>query len=177
VGGLVDRQLVEREQRRNRYATVGFYVRQIVRLGAAFVTGLLLFWLFPALRTLVLPDLGAALRSAGIGLAATVTLPVLAVLLCVTVVGIPLGIATFVLGALGLYFAKTVVAQLVGRRLFRSPVGEPHYAATLLAGLTIVIIAINVPFVGGIVNAVATLLGFGMIVTVIYAHFTRGRDV
>jgi cytoskeletal protein CcmA (bactofilin family) len=171
VGGNVDRQIVEREQRRNRYLTMGFYVRQIVRLGAAFLTGLLLLWAFPVLRTLPLPTVGAALRTGGIGLATAILLPIAALLACITVVGIPIGILTFALGAIGLYFGKTVIAQLIGRLLFDSPAGPPHYAATLISGLAIVIIAINLPVIGGIVNFVLTLLGFGMIVTVLLGRY------
>jgi len=126
------------------------------------------------LRSIALPDAMATLRTAGIGLVAAVTLPVAAFLACITIVGLPIGIATFVLGAIGLYFAKAVVAQLIGRALFRGPQGAPHYAATLLAGLTIIMVAINIPFVGGWVSLAVTLLGLGMIVTVLFAHF--GRD-
>jgi cytoskeletal protein CcmA (bactofilin family) len=165
VSGNVDRQIVEREQRRNRYETVGFYVRQVVRLGAAFLTGLVLLWLFPALRTLTLPNAMAVLREGGIGLVTAVTAPVAALLACITIIGLPLGILAFTLGAIALYFSKTVLAQLIGRLLFESPAGPPHYAATLLAGLVIVVVAINLPFVGGILNVVLTLVGLGMIVS------------
>jgi len=174
IGGSVERKLVEREMRRNRYATTGFYVRQVVRLGAAFLTGLVLLWAFPVLRTLSLPTVGAALRSGGIGLVAAIVLPIAAVLACFTIVGAPIGILTLVLGAIGLYFAKTVLAQMIGRMLFQSPAGPPHYAATLIAGLAVVMIAINLPVVGGIVNFVLTVLGFGMIVTVLLGRYNSG---
>ena len=175
IGGNVDRQIVEREQRRNRYLTTGFYVRQVVRLGAAFVTGLLLLWAFPVFRTLSLPTAGAALRSGGIGLVAAVVMPIAAVLACITIVGIPIGILTFLAGAIGLYFGKTVIAQLIGHALFQSPAGPPHYAATLISGLAIVVIAINLPIVGGIVNFVLTVVGFGMIVTLLLGRFSGGN--
>src|SRR5690606_7602761 len=112
VGGNVDEQIVERAQRRdrNRYLTVGYYVNQIVRLGASFLTGLLLLWLFPVLRSALLPDATAAVRSGAIGLAAAVTLPVAALILCVTIVGLPLGVLTFLAGAVALYFSKIIVA-------------------------------------------------------------------
>lgn len=106
-----------------------------------------------------------------------VTLPVAALLACITIVGIPIGIAAFALGAIGLYFAKTVVAQLIGRALFRGPPGTPHYAATLLAGLAIVMIAISLPWIGGIIHLVVTLVGLGMIVTVLHARFNRRETV
>jgi len=175
IGGAVNRQIVEREQRRNRYLTTGFYVRQMVWLGAAFLTGLLLLWAFPTLRTLSLPSVATALRTGGIGLVAAVVMPIAALLACITIVGIPIGILTFVLGAIGLFFGKTVIAQLVGRALFQSPAGPPHYAATLIAGLAIVMIAINLPIVGGIVNFVLTVLGFGMIVTVLLGRYDSGN--
>jgi hypothetical protein len=173
VGGNVDERLVEREQRRNRYLTVGYYVDQIVRLGAAFLAGLLLLWLFPVLRS-VSPDATAVVRSAGIGLAAAVTLPIAALILCVTIVGLPLGVLTFVAGAVALYFSKIVVAEIIGRAVLRDPESPPHFAATLITGLIIVIVAINVPFIGGVINFALTLIGLGIIVSLVLARFNRG---
>ena len=173
VGGTVNEQLVEREERRNEYATVGYYFRQIIRLAGAFVTGMLLLWLFPVLRSVSLPDSLAVLRSGGIGLAAAVTLPVAALIFCVTIVGIPLGLLTFLVGAIGLYFSKAVVAQIIGRGVLRNPEAPPHYAATLLVGLVIVIVAINLPWIGGFANLVLTLVGFGVIVSLLIARFSH----
>ena len=125
------------------------------------------------LREVSLPNVLAVLRSGGIGLAAAVTLPVAAVLLCITIVGMPLGILTFVLGAIGLYLSKIVIAQIIGRAVFRAPQGPPHYAATLITGLVIVVVAINLPFIGGIASFVLTLVGFGIIVSLLLARFNR----
>lgn len=175
VGGTSNEVIGERGQRRDRnsYGNVGFYVNQVLRLAGAFLTGLLLLWAFPVLRTVTLPSVVAVLTSAGIGLAAAVTLPVAALLVCITIVGIPIGILTFMLGAIGLYFSKAVVAQVIGRALFRGPNGPPHYAATLAAGLAIVIVAINLPWIGGFANLALTLVGLGLIVTVLLGHFNR----
>ena len=164
-------KIVERELRRNPYLTTGFYVRQIVRIGAAFLVGLLLFWVFPTLRNLSLPSAGTALRSTGIGFVAAIVLPVAAIVACITVVGIPIGILTLIGGAIGLYLSKIVVAQIIGRELFGASGTQPHPAATLIAGLVVVIIAINLPLLGGIVNLVLTLLGFGMLVTLLLAKY------
>ncbi len=176
VGGSVDEQIVEREQRRNRYETVGYYVRQIIRLGGAFVIGLLLLYAFPVLREASLPNAAAVLTSGGIGLAAAVTLPVGALLLCLTVVGLPLGMLVFVLGFIGLYLAKIVIAQIIGRAVFRAPENPPHHATTLITGLIILIVAINLPLIGGLANFVLTLVGFGVIVTLLLRFF-RGSAV
>lgn len=175
VGGATREELGERTEReRNRYLTVGYYVGEIVLLGAAFVTGLLLLAVFPALRTLSLPNAMVAVRTGGIGLAAAVALPIAALVACITVIGIPLGILIFVLGALGLYLGKAVVAQLIGSALFRAPHGLPHYAVTLLTGLVLIRVVINVPFVGGFANLLLTLVGFGLLVSVLVARLQRG---
>lgn len=174
VGGNVDEQLVEREERRNRYLTVGYYVNQIVRLGAAFLTGLLLLWLFPVLRSVSLPDATAVVRSGALGLVAAVTLPVAALILCVTIVGLPLGVLTFVVGAIGLYFSKIVVAEIIGRAILRDPDSPPHFAATLITGLIIVIVAVNLPFIGWLANLVLTLVGLGIIASLVLARLNRG---
>jgi hypothetical protein len=177
VGGTVDEQIVEREQRRNRYERFGYYFSQVIRLAGAFLTGLVLLWLVPVLREVSLPNVMAVLRSAGIGLAAAVTLPVAALIVCVTIVGIPLGILTFLLGAVGLYFSKAVIAQVIGRAVLRNRPTPPHYAATLFVGLAIVILAINLPGIGGFLNLVLTLTGFGVIVSLIFARLNRGATV
>jgi cytoskeletal protein CcmA (bactofilin family)/anti-sigma factor RsiW len=173
VGGTVNEQLVDREQRRNHYETVGYYTGQIIRLAGAFVTGLVLLWLFPALRDVSLPNVVAVLRSAGIGLAAAVTLPVAALIVCFTIVGIPLAVLTFIVGAIALYFSKAVIAQIIGRGVLRDRMPPPHYALTLFVGLVIVILGVNLPWIGGLANLVLTLVGFGVIVTLVLARLNR----
>lgn len=176
IGGATSEQLVERGQRRdhNRYLNPGYYFGQVVWLAGIFVVGLLLLWLVPILREVSLPNAVAVLRSFGIGLAAAVTLPVAALILCITVVGIPLGILTFVLGAMGLFFSKAIMAQIIGRAVLRNRPTLPHYAVTLLVGDVIILVAINLPWFGGLANLLVTLTGFGIIVSLIYAHINRG---
>jgi cytoskeletal protein CcmA (bactofilin family) len=179
VRGNIDKQVTEamreRAARGNRYLSPSFYAWQLVRLGAAFLSGLALLWLFPGLQTASLADAGDAVKAGLFGLVAAIVLPVGALIACITVVGLPLGIIGAIVWLLGLYFAKTVVAQLIGRTLFRSPHGVPHYAATLLAGLVIVIIAINLPWIGWLVGLVLTLVGLGMLVT--YVSARAGRSI
>jgi putative zinc finger protein len=170
IGGTRSEQLVEREQRRNHYETFGYYFGQVIRLAGAFLTGLALLWLIPVLREVSLPDATAVVRSFAIGLAAAVTLPVAALIVCVTIIGIPLAVLTFMLGAIGLYFSKAVIAQIIGRAVLRNRPTPPHFAATLFVGLVIVIVAINLPWIGGFANLLLTLTGFGVTVSLILAR-------
>jgi cytoskeletal protein CcmA (bactofilin family) len=178
VAGTVDEQVNDRygapEEHANRYLTAGFYVRQMLWLAAAYVTGLLLFTVFPSLRSLTLPSGAAALRVAGLGLVAAVTVPAIVFLAFVTVIGIPVAILAGVLWAFSLYFAKAVIAEVIGRRLFAAR-GDavPHVAATLLAGLVLVRIASNLPWVGWVVGLVITLLGLGLLTALVMRRADR----
>ncbi|HEY8520561.1 MAG TPA: zf-HC2 domain-containing protein [Gammaproteobacteria bacterium] len=158
------------EAPRNKYLTPGFYAGQALRLGALFLAGLVLLWLFAGLREVTLHDGRDALAAAGRGLVAAIVLPVVSVLLLITIFGIPLGVLGFLLWGLGLYLAKVPVAHIIGRRLFASPAGPPHYATTLIAGLVLVVMAINVPLVGWVVNAAVTLVGLGLLTRYALGH-------
>jgi len=168
IGGSVSRDIGESpfaaKPPTSKFASVGFYVAQVLRVVAAFLAGLLLLWLAPGLRTLRLRGTEDVLKAAGFGLVAAVTLPVAALIACVTIIGIPLGVIGFLLWLLGLYFAKIVLAQTIGSRLFDAQGATPHHAATLLSGLVIVVIVVNLPFVGGLANLALTLIGLGMLV-------------
>ena len=102
---------------------------------SALVLGLLLLWLAPRVveatvavgRTAIGPVIGW-------GLAALVAAPVAAVILMVTVVGLPLGLYLLaVVGVLGV-LGYTVSAWILGRRLVRGP--EARVPA-FLAGLAV----------------------------------------
>jgi predicted anti-sigma-YlaC factor YlaD len=165
IGGARDVEVTERREQRNKYLTGSFYVRQVLRVAAAFAAGLVLLWIFPSLRTLTLDSGGDVLKASGIGFAAVFLLPILSLILAITIIGIPLALVGFVLWVVGLYFSKIIVALLVGRRLFVAPSGNvPHHAALLIAGLVIVVIAVNLPYVGGLLNFLLVLLGVGLLV-------------
>jgi hypothetical protein len=43
----------------------------------------------------------------------------------------------------------------------------------LLAGLAIVIVAVNIPVIGGLANFLLTIVGFGILVTMVLARLNR----
>jgi len=167
IGGKTDIQVSPPEP--NRYATFSFYVGQIIWLAAAFVTGVVLFWLIPALAHVNLDSARTLLTAAGIGFLAACATPVAAIIVCVTLIGLPIGLTTLALWALGLYLAKIVLAGFLGRALLAGQ-GEqrPAPALALLVGLVLILIAVNLPFVGGIINFLLTVLGLGAMIMTLY---------
>jgi hypothetical protein len=133
-----------------------------------------LFWLAMTISTLVAgvvlyllaPRVVAAAQGAaraavgpvlGWGVALAIGLPVLAVLLLVTLVGLPLGFA--LLGALGLLYllAYVTAAWIVGQRV--APRAAPLLA--FAAGWAILRVLALVPVLGGLAGLAAVVVGFG----------------
>ncbi|MFB3103764.1 MAG: hypothetical protein ACE1ZA_02445, partial [Pseudomonadales bacterium] len=157
---------------RSRYATVEFYLWQVARLIAAFLVGLALLWFAPGYRSVSIGAGVDALKTAGVGFLIMVSVPIMAVLVAFTLVGVPLSFIAIAAWLLSLYLAKIVVGAVVGRMLLSQSGSLPW---TLLAGLTIVIVAVNLPFIGGIINLVLTIVGLGLLVQYLIG-ILRARD-
>lgn len=146
----------------SRYVTPGYYLWKALQFVAAFLTGLALFYLFPALRSQQINTGGELLTTAAFGALTLIAVPALAVAAIFTLIGAPLGLLTLAAWLAGLYVAGILTASLIGRRVLQSNSHRP--ALTLLAGLAILFVLVNVPFLGGIVRLLAILLGLGLIV-------------
>ena len=177
VGGSVRTEIDERRLREpdRELITWGFYASQAVRLAAAFLTGLIVLWLVPSLRRLSLDTAGEAVTAAGIGLVTLVAVPIIAVMTAITLIGLPIAVLAVLLWLAGLYFAKILLAHFVGKMLLERVERPPQLALALLIGLLIVLILINIPFLGGLLNFVMTITGLGMLVVYIWGRF-QGRS-
>ena len=161
--------------RPSRYLTGRFYFWQIIKIGAAFVTGLLLFWLFPGASRVSFSSGRAVLTSGGVGFLAAIAAPVAAVILAITLVGLPIALVTIVVWLLGLYLAKIVVARYVGEVIMGNKGGAmSSRIIALLVGLVVVVVAVNLPFIGGIINFLLLLIGLGALAMTVYGA-SKGR--
>lgn len=154
----------------------GFLASQVVRFGAAFVTGLILLWLVPPLKRMSLDSAGEVVTSAGVGLVTLVAVPIIALMTAVTLIGLPIAILGVLVWLVWIYFAKIVLAQFIGRKLFDRTDRSRHFALTLLVGLLLVFLAINIPLLGGLLNFLMTITGLGMLVIFLWG-LSRGRPL
>jgi cytoskeletal protein CcmA (bactofilin family) len=167
IGGVTDIRISQPAP--SRYSTLSFYVWQTIWLAAAFLTGLLLFWIFPSLTYTGFETMRALLVTAGAGFIALVAPPVAAVIGAITLIGLPLGLMALACWVAAIYISKVVVAGFVGRSLLaRGGDTQPATALMLLAGLVPIFIAINLPYLGPLVNLLLVILGLGLIVVRIY---------
>lgn len=152
----------------SRYATASFYVWQTIWLAAAFLTGLILLWAVPGIEKTRLDTGRELLMTAAAGLVTGIVPPVAAAIAALTLIGLPLGLIGIGLWSAALYLAKIVIAGFVGRSLLKGNNSAASSPLMLLAGLVPVFIAINLPFVGGVINFVLVLLGLGMLAMTSY---------
>lgn len=131
------------------------------------IVGALLVWLAPralhAAERAVREHLGATV---GVGIAIAIGAPLLAILALVTFVGIPFGVALLLAAIPVLLLAYVTTAWIVGRRVLRNRSTSPWVA--LLAGWGILRVLALIPFVGGLVGFVATVVGLGALAVALW---------
>jgi len=135
----------------------------LMRFGASAIV-LLVFLLFPMRMRLALDRVERYPGvSAFVGIAAVIALIPIAVLLAITIVGIPLIVLEFAGVFVGIWLGTGAIALLVGRRLAElvMPSVTPSPLWALILGLVVVTAAETVPYVGWAVTALVWLVGLG----------------
>lgn len=134
------------------------------------VVGLLLWWTAPKLldevKDLALKNPGG---SFGWGLLWAIALPLIGIALMVTIIGIPFGFLLFVLYGIGLFLSRIFMAHLLGEVILKPKKDSRIYG--FLLGLLILVVAINIPVVGWLINFVATVFGFGAFIIILYRRW------
>lgn len=126
------------------------------------ILGLLVLLLAPRLDAAIVDVMRTRVGAAvGFGAAAFFLVPIAAIILLVTIVGIPLGL--FVLLSLALLYTIGYVAgaHALGRLIIKQPT-SPFLA--FLVGLGILRLVALIPFVGGLAWLLATILGLGVLI-------------
>ncbi|HET9651213.1 MAG TPA: polymer-forming cytoskeletal protein [Usitatibacter sp.] len=108
-----------------------------------------------------------------VGLVALTTIPVAAVLLMVTIIGIPLGLLALMVYGLLLFVAYVWVAVVVGGMLLDRVKPETAARAAWRTGaavlaMLVLAVLVRVPFVGGTIKLAALVVGLGMIVAAVF---------
>jgi cytoskeletal protein CcmA (bactofilin family) len=139
------------------------------------LAGLLLLWIAPRGADAVAETFGSApLASVLWGVAVAIATPILAVALCVLVVGLPLGLS--LLFSLGLWWivGLALAAWCLGRALVRPPKGR---FLALLTGWAILAAVGLVPVLNAAVWVLASLIGVGAATVAVSRARHRGQHI
>ena len=125
---------------------------------------LLVFLIFPVRVKIALDRLERHPGlSAGVGTAALLAVIPVAVLLLVSIIGIPLIPLEIAAVFAGVFIGQAALGMLIGRRLFEllRPHTTPSPLAALVLGLVVIGAAQVVPFVGWFITMLVVLVGLG----------------
>jgi cytoskeletal protein CcmA (bactofilin family) len=161
----LDVQIVHR---RPSYLSARFYWHQALGWGAAFVFGLVLVLLLPGIFAEVVHSARWYGPSFGFGALVLFATPILAVIACVTIVGLAVGIGTLLLWLVALYSAQVFVGAWMGKTLLGAPAGTGAMIGRLAVGLLVLRLLCMVPFLGGLVKLAVLLWGLGALALAVY---------
>jgi hypothetical protein len=161
-----------------RYTSWHFYAWLVIRLGAAFVLGMSLYFLVPRLFAAHLDTAGAFGRSLGVGFLVLVATPIALFLIGITLVGIPLALIGLAAFLISLYVSGILISALVGTQITKPRVETwGSFGLALLVGLAIVIVATALPFVGLPIRFVVVLTGLGLLADRVRSGWRATRAV
>ncbi|HEY4683540.1 MAG TPA: zf-HC2 domain-containing protein [Candidatus Acidoferrales bacterium] len=156
--------------RKPRYTQPRFYLKQAIRYVGALLLAALLIWLVPRPLQRVVANVGSLGRGAGLGLLLAVSIPVAAVILMITMVGLPIGLIMGGLYAVLLYAGHIFAGTWLGAKVLSRPEGNLASVGAAAVGLLIYRLSKFIPYVGPLVTLVAAVVGLGAICFEIYSH-------
>ncbi|NJD52709.1 MAG: hypothetical protein FIB07_07560 [Candidatus Methanoperedens sp.] len=111
------------------------------------------------------------------GLLFLIVTPIIAVLLLVTVIGIPPGLILLAVYIVLLYISRIYIGLWVGQYVSGKLKQETKSRVLAMAlGLIIVVIGINLPIIGGFVHFIIILLGLGAIILTVYNSYKKLKE-
>jgi cytoskeletal protein CcmA (bactofilin family) len=169
------------DDKSERYTSLGYYWHQTLRWGASFVFGLMLLLLAPAFYFDASSALSRYAPSVGFGLLFLFATPIVAALICFTIVGLGVGIAGFLVWLIAIYGAQVIVGRWVGEKILGAQAGMGAVLGRLALGLLILRVLSMLPFIGGWVTLLVVVWGLGGVVLAInrrlHAHTPAALSV
>jgi anti-sigma factor RsiW len=151
------------ESHRPDYTRPGYYWSQTLRWGAAFVLGLLMVLLMPDfLRDAVREGERFGL-STGAGILALIVTPVVAIIACVTIVGLAVGIAGILIWCIAIYASQVFVGAYLGQKMMGPAQSTAALIGRLAVGLLVIRVAGMLPYAGPFAWSVVIIFGLGVV--------------
>ncbi|HLJ41392.1 MAG TPA: zf-HC2 domain-containing protein [Candidatus Acidoferrales bacterium] len=153
------------------YSSGRYWWHRALLWGAAFLFGLVLILLLPGFFADGMQASRRFLPALGLGVVAMIATPIVAIIVCITMVGLGVGIATILIYAIALYASQTFVSTWIGDALLGRGEGTGALLGRLALGLVILHGLELLPHhLGFIVKLVALWWGMGAIAIAIYRH-------
>jgi len=141
----------------------GYYVWSLVWASAFILFGLVLLWVLPQFSKEAAANVQNVGASFGLGVLVGFALPIAAILACVTVVGLFVGLSAFFLWLASLYFSQIIVGAAVGTWILGRTSDTWPVVGRMAIGVLILRAGMAVPFIGAWIKIAVILWGIGAI--------------
>ena len=152
------------------YSSARFYWHQTLLWGASFVFGLAVLLLAPGFFFDAERACRKAAQSIGLGLLFFFATPIVAIIVCITIVGLGVGISALLLWVIAIYSAQVFVGSWLGERILGEGVGVGAALGRLALGLLILRAVHMLPYIGGWIAFVVLVWGMGAMVLALYRY-------
>ncbi len=152
------------------YESPRYYWHEVLFWGARFLFGLVLLLLAPGFFFDAESSCKRVLPAFGFGLLFLCATPVIAVIVCVTIVGLGVGIATVLLYIVAVYSARVFVGAWVGEMILGPSTGVGPAMGRLAIGLAIIQLLTMLPVAGFLIALIVAAWGMGGLVLGLYKN-------
>ncbi|HXN72424.1 MAG TPA: hypothetical protein VN861_07705 [Candidatus Acidoferrales bacterium] len=161
---------MKKHERGTDYSSGRFYWHQTLLWGASFVFGLVVLLLAPGFFFDAERTCRKAAQSIGLGLLFFFATPIVAIIVCITIVGLGVGISTLFLWLIAIYSAQVYVGAWLGERILGEGVGVGPALGRLALGLLILRAVHILPYIGVFVTFIVVAWGIGAVVLTLYRY-------
>ncbi|MDO8667475.1 MAG: polymer-forming cytoskeletal protein [bacterium] len=150
--------------KKSNFINLSWWWGNLFAVFSALIVGLVLisFWREPIIKitALMLSRVNASL---GWGVLALLLTPIMAIILLITIIGIPLSLILTAAWLIAIYLSKILVGILVGRGVLNNllPNRKDSLILAMVIGIVIIYLIFSLPFIGPIISLFAILWGLG----------------
>jgi hypothetical protein len=135
-----------------------------LKWAAAFVFGLVIFLVSPHPFRQVVDSSARYGMAMLVGAVALIAVPTVAAIVCLTLVGLPIGLTALLLYIVSIYAAQVFVGAWLGREILGSATTQGQALSQLALGLAIIHIAGYIPYLGSLIQLIIAAWGLGALV-------------
>ena len=169
LGSPLDWKITQRDSE-NRYSSARYYVHQILKWGASFLFGLVLLFLMPGFFFDAVRACNKTAPAIGFGLLLLPGVLLAAVIMCITIVGLGVGISALLLWLIAIYAAQVLVGAWLGEKVLGASAGVGAALGRLALGLAILRVLGMLPYLGWWISFVAVIWGIGAVALASYKN-------
>ena len=159
------------------YRSTHYYTWQVIWAAAFVLFGLVLFLVMPNFAKEAVDSSEHIGASLGLGVLVGCGVPIAAILACITVVGLFVGISTLFLWYASFYFAQVIVGGLVGQWLMGRTRELWPLIGRMIVGVLIVRLCTVIPEIGIWIKLGVVLWGVGAIALTLYRRFQQNGSL